>query len=231
MCLHDNRRWAVDEPEQLLRPEPLDLEMGVVRHDDDSIVVAIRNLLPNCTGKMIDWWFSYFQTTQHIHWWHPLDHVQLTGWDSNHKPGQAYIGATVKAIEALNDLPPTPATLKFHHPNEIFNDTVLTKARCEDQLSAAVYARIGFGKEVDLDAQGDPMDGEMLHLYRDTDAGCLLRSRFYLGKQSGFSTDQQADTLGRNLMAHCYSEFTYLSHFLPSLYYAESGRECVRPCW
>ena len=43
-------------------------------------------------------------------------------------------------------------------------------------VSAAVYARIGFGDHAQLDAHGDPLDGDMVHLARDTPFG-WLRSR------------------------------------------------------
>ncbi len=32
-------------------------------------------------------------------------------------------------------------------------------------------------------------------------------------------------------MRHCYSEFSYLAQFLPSLYYAENGREPAPTLW
>ncbi|MCM2995132.1 hydrolase, partial [Stenotrophomonas maltophilia] len=77
--------------------------------------------------------------------------------------------------------------------------------------------RIGFGDHVRLDVQGDPCDGQMLHVARDTPFGCVLRSRFVLG-------------LG--LLRHCYTEFSFLSRLLPSLYYGERANgEAVPLPW
>ena len=70
---------------------------------------------------------------------------------------------------------------------------------------------------------GDPLDGDMVHLARDTPFGCVLRSRFYLGKSSAQPERDAADELGLALLRHCYTEFTYLSRFLPSIYYGEHG--------
>ncbi|RTF21034.1 hydrolase, partial [Serratia marcescens] len=98
-------------------------------------------------------------------------------------------------------------------------------------LSAAVCARIGFGDQVALDDSGDPCDGEMLHLVRDTPYGCVLRSRFLLGKACANAHDELPDDIGFNLMRHCYNEFSYLAQFLPSLYYAENGREPAPLLW
>ena len=118
--------------------------------------------------------------------------------------------------------PPVAARLKFHDPAEAFGDARLRAATEAGDVSAAVYARIGFGDHAQLDAHGDPLDGDMVHLARDTPFGCA-RSRFYLGKSSAQPERDAADELGLALLRHCYTEFTYLSRFLPSIYYGEHG--------
>ncbi|MGQ8774565.1 DAPG hydrolase family protein [Serratia sp. NA_112.1] len=91
------------------------------------------------------------------------------------------------------------------------------RAREDQALSAAICVRIGFGEQVALDDNGDPRDGEMLHLARDTPYGCVLRSRFLLGKSCVNAHEELPDKVDFNLMRHCYNEFSYLSQFLPSL--------------
>ena len=172
---------------------------------------------------MLDWWFKFFETTQHIKWWHPHDHVEHRGWDSHWRRGESYVGASIHAVESLADIPPVAARLKFHDPAEAFGDARLRAATEAGDVSAAVYARIGFGDHAQLDAHGDPLDGDMVHLARDTPFGCVLRSRFYLGKSSAQPERDAADELGLALLRHCYTEFTYLSRFLPSIYYGEHG--------
>ena len=174
-------------------------------------------------GRMLDWWFKFFETTQHIKWWHPHDHVEHRGWDSHWRRGESYVGASIHAVESLADIPPVAARLKFHDPAEAFGDARLRAATEAGDVSAAVYARIGFGDHAQLDAHGDPLDGDMVHLARDTPFGCVLRSRFYLGKSSAQPERDAADELGLALLRHCYTEFTYLSRFLPSIYYGEHG--------
>ena len=61
-----------------------------------------------------------------------------------------------------------------------------------------------------------------MHLARDTPFGCVLRSR-YLGKSSA-QPERAADELGLALLRHCYTEFTYLSRFLPSIYWRARQR-------
>ena len=62
-------------------------------------------------------------------------------------------------------------------------------------------------------------------------ADVVLGSRFLLGKACANPFDEVPDEIGFNLMRHCYSEFSYLAQFLPSLYYAENGREPAPRLW
>ncbi|GGY25393.1 DAPG hydrolase family protein [Paludibacterium paludis] len=212
------RSHAIDAIDELLDPAPLRLETGLERLPDGRLLVAVRTDLHGCSGKMFDWWFTFFETTQHIAWWHPHDHVAHQGWDTNWKRGESYIGASIRAVESLGDIPPVQAVLKFHDPSVLFDPARLDDARARGDVSAAVYARIGFGERASLDEHGDPLDGQMVHLARDTPYGAVLRSRFYLGQSGGTPVP---DEFGFGLMRHCYNEFTYLSRFLPSVYYGE----------
>ncbi|OHX14610.1 DAPG hydrolase family protein [Chromobacterium sphagni] len=203
--------------DDMLSPAPMPLEMGIQRLPDGRLQVAARTELPNCAGRMLDWWFKFFDTTQHIRWWHPHDHHTLHGWDASREKGVSFIGATVRAVESLGEIPPVAAVLKFHDPKLFFTDAALANAWKRREVSGLVCARIAFGDEPRLDASGDPLDGEMIHLARDTSHGAVLRSRFVLGA----SGQRVPDMLGLELMRHCYNEFSCLARFLPSLYYGE----------
>ncbi|ATH14869.1 hydrolase [Delftia acidovorans] len=215
--------------DELLHITPLRLETGIQRLPSGCLAVACRTDLHGCSGRMLDWWFKFFETTQHIKWWHPHDHIAHRGWDAQWKKGESYIGASIEAVESLADIPPVAARLKFHDPRELFDPAQLELAFAEKRASAAVYARIGFGEHVQLDASGDPMDGQMVHLARDTPFGCVLRSRFLLGQSCTDPAAELPDALGLGLLRHCYTEFTYLSRFLPSLYYGEHGNGEAAP--
>ncbi|WP_185147055.1 MULTISPECIES: DAPG hydrolase family protein [unclassified Chryseobacterium] len=206
----------------LLSPKPIALEAGINRLENGMLHIAMRNVLPQCKGKMLDWWFKYFETTSDLKLWHPHDHVQHGGWDSKWVKHENYIGATIHATESLGNIPPVPATIKFHDPAEIFDAEILTQAYASGAVSAVVYARIGFGEDTPINDNGDPVDGYMFHVVRDTVQGCTLRSHFYLGALMADSENQLSNEVGFGLMEHCYSEFTYLAQILPSLYYAEN---------
>jgi len=210
--------------DSLLSPKPMSLEAGIKRLENGMLHVAMRNVMPNCKGKMLDWWFTYFETTADLKLWHPHDHVLHSGWDSKWIKNENYIGATIHATESLGEIPPVPAVIKFHHPAEIFKPEILEQAYTNKDVSAVVYARIGFGENTPTDRNGDPMDGYMFHVVRDTPQGCTLRSHFFLGASSAGSNNPLPDEIGFGLMEHCYCEFTYLAQVLPSLYYAENTR-------
>ncbi|CAO3404469.1 DAPG hydrolase family protein [Azospirillum palustre] len=217
----DAARAGIAYIDDLLNPAPVRLETGISRLESGALVVAVRTDLHGCKGRMLDWWFKQFDTTRHLHWWHPLDHVEHRGWDRHWRKGETYIGATIRAVEALGDIPPVSAVIKFHDPAELFAPDAYRLAMADGQVSAAVYARIGFGDDVALDADGDPLDGQMVHVARDTSYGAVLRSRFILGQTAKAAGHEQPDAIGFGLLQHCYTEFSYLAKLLPSLYWGD----------
>ena len=207
---------------KVLSPKPMLLETGVKRLENGMLQISVRTDMHGCKSRMLDWWFTFFETTEHLKWWHPHDHVLHGGWDSKWKKNESYIGATIRATESLGEIAPLPAIIKFHDPAEIFTPEVLAQAYKNGDVGAVVYARIGFGEHIPVDEEGNPEDGYMLHVARDTPFGCVLRSQFYLGATLANTPTPLPEEIGLGLMQHCYSEFTYLSHFLASLYYAEN---------
>lgn len=227
----DPQRASLSFIDDLLRPTPLRLETGIARLDGGALAVSVRTDLPGCKGRMLEWWFKQFDSTQHLLWWHPLDHISHDGWDEHWRKGENYVGATIRAVEALGDIPPVPAIIKFHDPCDVFTPETYRAAVADSHVSAAVYARIGFGQDVALDANGDPRDGEMVHVVRDTSQGAVLRSRFILGLDAG-QGHSPSDEIGLGLLQHCYCEFSYLSKVLPSLYWGDPrNRDEVPRLW
>ncbi|MCZ4061505.1 hydrolase [Pantoea sp. LMR881] len=204
--------------------------MGISRLKDGRLVVAARTDMTGCTGDMFDWWFKFFSTTEHLKWWHPSEHKAHYGWDSHWKKGQNYIGATIYAEEGLGTkIAPIPAKIRFHAAEDFFSTERLMYAREQRWISTAVCGCIGFGQSITLDGKGDPIDGRMIHLIRDTGWGCVLRSRFILGETTNTDANPVADEIGLGLMQHAHCEFTSLSRLLPSLYYGENAATVEPP--
>ena len=72
----------------------------------------------------------------------------------------------------------------------------------------------------------------VLHIGRDTPWGLVLRTHFFLGQDlpaMGMApADVEAlvpDDLGIGLLQHAYTEFTFLSRFLPGLFVGEHRDE------
>ena len=216
---------------RLLEPAPLRLEMGIERLASGVLHVAARTDMHGCSGRMFDWWFRWFHTTQHYVWWHPVDHVSST-WES-WAPGR-YVGATHVVEERLSGPDVHRIHVHFLEPAEVFGAGACEQKLADGSISAAVVASTGIGAEPARDERGRPIGGRLAHVARDTSFGCTLRSHFWLGHDlAGRAEPAQIaalapDELGFGLLRHAYNEFTFLSRILPALYVAEN-RERERP--
>jgi hypothetical protein len=206
----------IEEANRLLDPGYLPTESGWVRHDDGTLHVASRTAMPGCKGRMIDFWFGFLRTTEHYKWWHPTDHVWCE-WVGERGTGQ-YVGGTHNVHEYIGG---ELAKLRIHFrpPSEY-----LDVARFADAgVSTAVCARVGL-------LEAPVWTGHVIHLIRDTDWGCEMRSRFWLGHfdPPGMAPTPEAcaalipDAIGAGLHKHCNEEMGYLADFLPRLYAKEA---------
>ena len=204
----------IEEANELLKPGYLPFEAGYQRLDDGVLLVAARSSLLGCKGKMVDWWFSFIESTADYKRWHPTDHV-YSAWEGVRGTGE-YIGGTHLVHEYLAG-PPVIYKLKinFRDPAEILDVSLFAGAG----VSTAVHARIGM-----IDAPG--FAGKMVHFVRDTPYGCEMRSRFWLGlfQENDIPNSVQSrkeifpDEFGARLCQHCHEEMSILGTILPDLY-------------
>lgn len=197
---------------KLLKPGYLDLETGYTRLSDGQLNVAAWTTMFGCKGRMVEWWFGYLETTEQYKMWHPKDHVWCE-WVGDRGSGN-FIGGTHNVHEYIGgEL--QKLRINFRDPGEYLDTKMLT----DSGVTAAICARIG------------PLDtpfwaGHLIHLCRDTDYGCEMRSRFWLGDLDPpeLAPDRQAridmfpDSTGEGLLKHCHEEMSYLAGFLPELY-------------
>jgi hypothetical protein len=216
----------LEEAHLLLDPEPLPLEMGVQRLPSGQLHVAARTDMHCCKGRMFEWWFRFAPGTREYAWWHPLDHVSSAWRETNPR---THVGSTHVVDERLGSDEVHSLQIRFHDPAELFGAERVAEARESGHVSALVCAHIGFGPEPARDEEGRPLGARLAHIGRDTTWGCVLRSRFWLGAGLGLSPEQTIeavpDAMGLALMKHAYTEFMFLSRFLPSLYVAEMRDE------
>ena len=207
-----------EEANDLLTPGYLSFESGYKDLGDGKWVVAGLTRMPGCRAKMVDWWFSWLGGIEWYRLWHPTDHV-YSGWE-NRVDGK-YIGAAHLVHEYLGgkDGPLYKLRVSFHEPAETFDF-----ARYKAAGHFAVCARPGL-----LDV---PVHlGRMCHFIRNTDYGCEMRSRFWLGmlepRDPSFEIPEElrrgldadlAKGFARRLHQHCVEEMGYLAEILPALY-------------
>lgn len=170
-----------------------------------------------CTGRMVEWWFGFLSTTEQYKWWHPIDHVWCE-WVGERGTGR-FVGGTHNVHEYIGG---ELQKLKIHFraPTEYFDAARLSRAG----ISAAVCGRVG-----PLDA---PLwAGHLIHLCRDTEYGCEMRSRFWLGdvdppelaSTRAARIELFPDQMAQGLLKHSHEEMSYLAGFLPGLYAREGG--------
>ena len=199
----------------LLEPGHLTMESGYTRLFDGQLHVANWTTMPGCTGRMVDWWFGYLETTEQYKWWHPKDHVWCE-WVGERGTG-SYVGGTHNVHEYIGgEL--QKLRINFRDPSAYLDASRFEQAG----ITAAVCARVGL-------LEAPVWAGHLIHLCRDTDYGCEMRSRFWLGDADPpeIAPDAEArsklfpDRSGEGLLRHCHEEVTYLAGFLPSLYERE----------
>ena len=216
----------LDQADQLLEPGYLPFESGYLRLDDGQIHVAAQTTMPGCKGAMIDWWFGFLETTEQYKWWHPKDHVRCeragergTGRGARQVRGDTpggehhvheFIGGGLMKLK-----------IRFREPSEYLD----TSRFAEAGVSTAVCARVGA-------LEAPVWAGHLIHLVRDTDYGCEMRSRFWLGDYDPpeVAATREAriallpDRAGAGLLRHCQEEMGYLAAFLPRLHTQDTGR-------
>lgn len=210
--------------DQLLDPFPLALETGVERLPDGSLHVACRTDMHDCRGEMFEWWFRSRPDTERYRWWHPIDHVS-SEWTGDLRD-DTHVGSIHVVTERLEDAPASDLLIQFRDAGEFFTESAYHLARKNGEVTAAVVGRIGIGHDAPRTPDGEILGGRLLHIGRDTDWGLVMRSHFYLGTDHpAVGTTPElviadlSDELGFNLLQHAYNEFTYLSRFLPGLFY------------
>ena len=214
----------LSQANQILDQNPHSFEDGFKRLENGHGFIAARTEMPRCSGKMIEWWFSYIHTTEEYKQWHPGDHI-FSDWKGPRKTG-AYIGGTHLIHERLGTSTIHKLRLNFREPSTILDTSRFNAAG----VSAAIYGR------------GGPLylplwSAHVLHLVHDTADGCVMRSRFWLGDVApavpllagAIRRDMTQDASLAGLHKHCREEMTILASFLPALYRKEATAQSAKP--
>lgn len=202
----------------MLKPGYLPLESGLVWHEDGCVTIATYTRMPRCRAKMVHWWFGWVGGTDQYKLWHPVDHL-FSDWED--RVDGNYFGAKHLVHETLGgDGEIHKLRIHFYNPKEMFDPEGYDKVD-----GVAVCGRPGsLERPVNL--------GHMVHFARNTDYGCELRTRFWLGDvyHQDLETELPDEALAAvksnvltedfaiRLHRHATEEMGYLADLLPVLY-------------
>ncbi len=192
---------------------------GIERLPDGRLRVTVVSKVSDVKAEMVDWWFGYMRTTADYKLWHPEDHEWMD-WDEIYAPGR-YVGASHLVHERIGGRL-QKLRVHFLDPRATFGTLF---SDCGYQL--ALCARTGMLRQ--------PLDvGYLLHLVQNTETGCEMTSRFWLGDigardlryvLSAWMANRRLirrrmtpDALGEDLARHCREEMENLKNFLPELW-------------
>ena len=208
-----------EDRNEMLKPGYLPLESGIIRHDDGSVTTAALTRMPHCRAKMVHWWFGWLGGTDQYKLWHPVDHI-FSDWEDRGNGGN-YYGAKHLVHETLGgDGEVHKLRIHFRDPHEVFDP-----AGYDAVDGIAVCARPGsLERPINL--------GHMTHFVRNTDYGCEMRTRFWMGDvhHQDLTTqlpDAVVQTIRREALTedfctrlhrHAIEEMGYLADLLPVLY-------------
>lgn len=212
-----------EDRNDLLKPGYLPLESGIIQYDDGHCTIAALTRMTGCRAKMVDWWFGWVGGTDQYKLWHPTDHV-FSDWEGRENGN--YIGASHLVHERLAGSEEIhKLRVNFRDPREVFGNTEYDKF---DGVAVCAYPG-SLEKPVRL--------GHMCHFVRNTDYGCEMRSRFWLGDvqssdanfemtdeiRAGVRAGVLTDQFCKDLHQHATEEMGYLAEMLAVLYRRVTG--------
>ncbi len=202
--------------EQILYDELLQQEVGYQKLEDGNYLVSMYCPMPGITADMIKWWF----------WWHPQDSKRYQVW----YPGEHFsISYKKKDIKYFNanicpDFRPNtqypverigklrmPLRIDFVKPESFgFSEKLMRENNIPIIICGHVAAYKGLIKHT-----------EMAHIFKQTDDGLFMISRFWIGqtlKNPLLRKIVLTDATAKGMAEHCCVEYRNLAEILPYLY-------------
>lgn len=204
-----------EEKNEILVNENLQQEVGFDFFEDGSALVSMTCPMPGITSEMINWWF----------WWHPKKNERYQVWFPGEHFSNTYAKKDASYFEKNkiptfqpNDQYPKERiggktftlVIKFKHPEDMGFDCRLMK---ENGVPVIVCGSVGVKNLM--------MHTEMTHIFKQTEDGLVLISRFWMGKliKNKFLRKKViTEQVVRGMAEHCCVEYRSLAAILPTLY-------------
>jgi len=216
----------------LLNPGYHAVETGYCTMPDNSYYVAVLTKMPNVTGEMLDWWFT----------WQALEDLRYKIWF----PG-SHLGISVKDREQLTNTKLSYRERYWNNPQYPVEDVGIGK----DTLSINFIPPKDFGFDISRFKEANvagivcavvgsetkkTQHTHMCHFVRNIEGGVEMRSRFWIGHNLKVKFASEGSIINRilntqmmrrlvipkgtgySMALHCAQEYNNLAEILPDLY-------------
>lgn len=207
---------AFEDKNFILQDESLQQQTGYLKMDKGTYLVSMTCPMPGITADMVRWWFR----------WHPLADERYKVWFPGEHMGISY---PKKQKEYFLDSSLSDFKNNTHFPLERIGKAVLPL-----RIDFISPEEFGFSRNI-MDDNNIPlivcghvgvfrglvMHTEMAHIFKETDEGLFLISRFWLGKTMKSRLLKKLiidDKMARAMAEHCCIEYRNLYEILPALY-------------
>ncbi len=207
---------SFNEKSDILKSEKLQKEVGYKKMEDGSYLVSMYCPMPDITPEMIKWWF----------WWHPKKNERYQVWfPGAHfsigfpkkqadyfecKKCPEFQNNTQYPVEKIGGVK-LPLRIDFISPEEFgFSESVMH----ENGIPLIVCGHVSI-------FNGLIRHTEMVHIFKQTENGLFMISRFWLGKTMKNSVLRKfiiTDKMAKGMAEHCCIEYRNLVEILPILY-------------
>lgn len=204
----------LQDKNRLLRDKEIQNEIGYTLLPSGGWLAGMKTEMTGVTRDMIDWWF----------WWHAQENERYQVWF----PGEHYsIGTARKDTQYFNN------SFSGFKPNKQFPYERVGDVKLRLSIQFVTPQKFGFDESIFKKnkietivcghvgiLRGIIAITEMAHIYKKSDNGLTIISRFWIGERlPGFIQRKfigMKEALG--MAEHCSREYSNLAVILPELY-------------
>lgn len=237
----------IDRRDEILLGGEQSVEVGWCKMPDGSGFAATKVFFPNCAPIMLDWWFA----------WHALESIRYSLWCPNchtniraHHPEDLRDSSNYPLHsrnwnqihypeEGFSYEKSTEVIIKFFSPETYGLNPFLVAATPVKAMQMATLImfgdKISFTDQLDDLAKNSGADfvpfNSFFHTMTTVEGGCVLRSRYWVGKTIVDGKAVDAPLPGADVEAiawehcrHSLTEYNNLASFLPQIYKELDGK-------
>ena len=205
-----------EDKNDILKDTNLQQEVGITKFDDGTYLVSMICPMPNITVDMITWWF-WWHTQENIRYqvWFPKSHISIKYHKKvkayfENKDYQNFVPNTQYPVEKIGGVK-MPLRIDFVTPEEFGFDKQIME---ENYIPKIVCGHVGAFNNLIKHT-------EMAHIFKQTDDGLFMISRFWLGKSMKNKLLRKLiinEKMAKGMAEHCCIEYRNLVEILPNLY-------------